>query len=127
MKKSLIVIFILINFQFIGTKAELSAQPSFAMDTTFQPFFDVTGRFGFGEITEIWENPQNGGLHIAGSFRLFLGNDPFYSILSTNRDGSRNFNFQGFTLSGMSFFYPINDSVFISGYGGGGGLFPNGH
>ena len=88
MKKSLIVIFILINFQFIGTKAELSAQPSFAMDTTFQPFFDVTGRFGFGEI-------------------------------STYRDGSRNYSFIGYGRSGMTAFEKINDSVFISGYGGG--------
>ena len=124
MKKSLIVIFILINFQFIGTKAELSAQPSFSLDTTFQPFFDVTGRFGSGYITEIWENPQNGGLHIAGSFRLFLGNDPYYSLLSTYRDGSRNYSFIGYGRSGMTAFEKINDSVFISGYGGGGNYVP---
>ena len=124
MKKGLIVIFILFNFQFIGKKAELYAQPSFSVDTTFQPFFDVTDRFGFGDITRIWENPFNGGLHLAGDFRLFLGNDPFYSLLSTHRDGSRNFNFIGYTRSGMSFFYPINDTVFISGNGGGGTTSP---
>lgn len=119
MKKGLIVIFILFNFQFIGKKAELHAQPSFSLDTTFQPFFDVTDLVVGGPISNLWENPLNGKLHIAGGFRLFLGNDPFYSLLSTHRDGSRNFNFQGFTLDGMPFFYPINDTVFISNSGGG--------
>ncbi|NBG65267.1 T9SS type A sorting domain-containing protein [Acidiluteibacter ferrifornacis] len=118
MKKGLTVIFILFNFQFIGTKAELCAQPSFAMDTTFQPFFNFNQGHGKGYVSMIWENPVTGTLHVAGSFRKFLGNDPFYSLMSMHRDGSRNFGFQGFNVQNHSFFYPINDSVFISSSSG---------
>lgn len=123
MKKGLIFI-LLLNSYLFWMKAVLIAQPSFSIDTTFQPFFNITQGTGAGDITEVWENPATGGIHIAGGFRLFLGNDPFYSLLSTNRDGSRNFSFQGFNVNGMSFFYPINDTVFISGWGGGGYYFP---
>jgi hypothetical protein len=118
MRKAIVYLFIVFIFLAIGKKAELHAQPSFSVDTTFQPFFNITQGSGKGVITDIWENPMNGGLHLAGDFRPFLGNDPFYSILSTYRDGSRNFNFQGFNVTNMTFFYPINDSVFISGSGG---------
>lgn len=113
MKKGLIVIFILFNFQFIGKKAELCAQPSFSLDTTFQPFFNITQGIGKGYIGNVWENPLNGGLHVAGGFRKFLGNDPFYSLMSIHRDGSRNYNFIGSSASNMTFFFPLT-TVFLS-------------
>lgn len=124
MKKAVIYNLVILNFFVVGFKVELSAQPSFSIDTTFQPFFNITQGFGKGVVSEIWENPTTGSIHISGGFRLFLGNDPFYSILSTNRNGSRNFSFQGVGASGMSFFYPINDTVFISGSGTGGWYVP---
>ena len=124
MRKSIIVLIILLNIQIFGKKTELLAQPSFSMDTTFQPFFDLRPPIGGGPTYDLWENPSNGNLHIAGDFRYFIGNDPYYSILSTHRDGSRNFDYIGYGRPGMTFFYPINDSVFISGSGGGVTMFP---
>ncbi len=120
MKKTVIYNLVILNFLLIGLKAELTAQPSFALDSTFQPFFDMSPAIDGGYIGSIWENPTNGNLHLAGDFKLWLGNDPHYSIVSTRRDGSRNYDFNGFIIRGMSFFFPINDSVFISGSGGGG-------
>ena len=118
MRKSLTII-ILIIFQQIGKKAELFSQPSFSIDSTFQLFIDLNDIQSGGPVGDLWENPTNGNLHIAGNFRLFIGNNPYYSIISSHRDGSRNFNYQGFNVDGMTFFYPINDTVFISGSGGG--------
>ena len=126
MRKSIIVLIILLNIQIFGKKTELLAQSSFSMDTTFQPFFDLRQPISGGSTSDLWENPTNGNLHIVGDFRYFIGNDPYYSILTTHRDGSRNFNYIGFNVDGMTFFYPINDSVFISGSGG-GLLLPDGH
>ena len=124
MRKSIIVLIILLNIQIFGKKTELLAQPSFSMDTTFQPFFDLRPQPRGGPTYDLWENPSNGNLHIAGDFRYFIGNDPYYSILSTHRDGSRNFNYLGFGGSGYTFIYPFNDSVLILGTGWGGGNSP---
>ena len=124
MRKSIIVLIILLNIQIFGKKTELLAQPSFSMDTTFQPFFDLRPQPRGGPTYDLWENPTNGNLHIAGNFRYFIGNDPYYSILTTHRDGSRNFNYIGFGGSGYTFIYPFNDSVLILGTGGGGGYSP---
>tara|TARA_R110002049_G_scaffold254642_1_gene430116 strand:+ start:1755 stop:3248 length:1494 start_codon:yes stop_codon:yes gene_type:complete len=106
MKKITLVVFLL--SQGLGSFAQ-----SFVLDTTFQPFFDITKQRG-ALISDMYES-KSGKLYITGEFTLQLPPqlNSFNGIISIFTDGRRNFSFNN--IGGGGIIMPISDSVFVNG------------
>ncbi len=86
---------------------------SFLLDSTFQPFFDITKQRG-ALISDMHES-KSGKLYITGDFSLQLPPqiNSFNGIISIFSDGRRNFSFNN--IGGGGIIVPISDSVFVNG------------
>ncbi len=107
MKKFLVIGFLL--SQGLGIFAQ-----SFVLDTTFQPFFDITKQRG-ALISDMHES-KSGKLYITGEFTLQLPPQGTFheNFISTTLNGYRNPSFTG-TFGGRGIVRPLGDSILLNG------------
>ncbi len=86
---------------------------SFLLDSTFQPFFDITKQRR-AMIDDMIELPS-GNTIITGTFQINISNRSFTGSVSLKSYGSNNFNFVGST-GGNGLIRLISDSVYVIGY-----------
>ncbi len=106
------IIFITIN---LGMKVELMAQPSFSIDSSFTPFLDFTMLevFGGGRVNDVWENPNNGQIYLAGEFNRSYNGKDFYGNVCYKPSGSLCYNYNGKFGTDISKIFPISDSILV--------------
>lgn len=114
MKKIAWALMLLCSILFLDTKNG-DAQ-TLLIDSTFQPHFDIRTGLNAGSIRDVWENPKNGKILIAGGFDFTLLNprQVHGSYTMIQRNGNRDFSFvgSGFSSAGaVSNIIEITDSA----------------
>ncbi len=113
--KNYISYFIIIIVIHLGMKVELSAQPSFSIDSSFTPFLDFTVHtsFGGGVIGDLWENSKNGNIYLTGSFNRSFNGVGFRGNVCYTATGSLCYNYKGEFGTDLARIFPINDSILV--------------
>ncbi len=113
--KHYIKYFIFIIVIHLGMKVELMAQPSFSIDSSFTPFLDFTMLevFGGGRVNDVWENPKNGQIYLAGGFNRSYNGKGFYGNVCYKPSGSLCYNYNGKFGTDLSKIFPISDSILV--------------
>jgi hypothetical protein len=99
--------FSLLVFCIILLGVGLSAQ-SLVLDPTFQSHFDFRTTLG-PIVGDIYENPPDGRIYVAGNFSFHNGQTPYSGSLCYNRNGSLYTSFQ--SLGAWGPITRVNDSI----------------
>ncbi len=107
------IIFITIN---LGMKVELMAQPSFSIDSSFTSFLDFTMLevFGGGRVNDVWENPNNGQIYLAGEFNRSYNGKKYDGNVCYTSNGYICYNYDGSSGTNLGRIFPISDTILIS-------------
>ncbi len=100
----------------IGLKVELMAQPSFSIDSSFSPTLDFTGLevFGGGSVNDVWENPKNAQIYLAGDFNRIFNGKRYDGNVCFTSNGSICYLYDGSSGSDLLRIFPISDTTLIS-------------
>ncbi len=88
---------------------------SFLLDSTFQPFFDITKQRG-AVMNSIFENEITSSIYLVGTFKSYFNQIPYEGVVSYKRSGSLNFNFSS-NIGGTStrtYIHSISDTYFYT-------------
>lgn len=111
LNKYLVIIFLFI----FGMKAELMAQPSYSIDSSFIPFLDFrldyinTG----GPVSDLWENPANGNVYLTGFFNQTHNGKVYFGNVCYTPDGSLCPDYNGYFGRDLQRIFPINDTTLV--------------
>ncbi len=97
---------------FIFFSAHLSVfSQAFAIDPTFQPFFDIRTGPGKGDTYSLIEDYPSGKIYLVGSFRFIVGPGRSHGgLTSTLRDGSLTPGYNSFGINANNSIIKISDT-----------------
>jgi hypothetical protein len=107
-----LIITLFISF---GMKVELTAQPSFSIDSSFTPLLDFTQSYlsTGGRVFDLWEDPKNGNIYVVGDFNQQHNGKFFKGNVCYTPSGSLCPNYEGVVGTDLKQIYPINDTSLI--------------